>query len=112
MVQTIIGSDCFPVRSTTARSKPKPSRTTAHWRIFLEVNLMPGAIAPWSFSGMAMSIPKRMAMTGPPTMGKKVPRIHAGMAMTKHSAKPFPLVFKNFMGCFSLSQDKLNHITG
>ena len=43
IVLRIIGSDCTPVRPMTARFMPKPSRITAHWSIFLDVNLMPAS---------------------------------------------------------------------
>ena len=78
MVHTMMGRDCRPVWRTTVRSRPKPSRITAHWRIFLEVNLIPGAILPWSFRGTAMSIPRRMAITGPPTHGEEGPQKPGG----------------------------------
>ena len=95
MVQTMMGRDCLPVFSTTVKSRPNPRSTTAHCSTFLEVNLMPGAIRPWFFRGMAISMPRRMAMTGPPTMGKKVPKIQAGTAMARHRAIPRLLVLKN-----------------
>jgi hypothetical protein len=41
MVHTMIGSDCAPVLTTTARSMPKPSSTTAAWSTYLDVHLMP-----------------------------------------------------------------------
>ena len=46
MVQTMMGRDSFPVCHTTLRLSPKPSRITAHCRIFLEVNLTPLSTAP------------------------------------------------------------------
>lgn len=64
---------------------------------------MPGAIDPFSFRGMARSIPKRIAMTGPPMIGKSVPKIQAGMAMIRHSKMPRPLVVRNFIAILSLS---------
>ena len=42
-------------------------------------------------------------MTGPPMMGKSVPKIQAGMAMTRHSKMPRPLVVRNFIAILSLS---------
>ena len=41
IVDRMIGSDVRPTLPTVARFSPKPSRTTALCRIFLDVNAMP-----------------------------------------------------------------------
>lgn len=43
IVLTMIGRDCRPVSRMTVRFMPNPSRITAHWRIFFEVNLIPAS---------------------------------------------------------------------
>ena len=88
MVQTMMGKDCFPVSSTTLRFRPKPSSTTAVWRIFLEVKPTPGLQAAPGVQNRAMTIPMTMENTGPPMTGTSLPSSHEGTAMARHTAMP------------------------
>ena len=93
IVLRIIGSDCTPVRPMTARFMPKPSRITAHWSIFLDVNLMPASNGARFFRSSPTVIPSRMEITGPPTMANFRPSSHAGIAITRHKSNPLSFSF-------------------
>ena len=97
MVHTMIGSDCFPVCKMTPRFIPNPSRTTAVCRIILEVHLIPDSAFPLFVHTKVISIPARIAMTGPPTTGNVFPRSQEGTAITKQTSIPFRFFFKKFM---------------
>ena len=92
MVQTMMGSELAPTLAICPRLRPKPSRTTAYCKIFLEVYLMPGAAA----SAMAVrprracpiAMPIRMAKTGPPMTSNLLPSNHAGTDIASASATP------------------------
>ena len=73
----------------TPRSMPNPRSTTAHWRIFLDVNVIPGAKLFLSFQNTVVTIPATMAMTAPPITGNIFPRNQDGTAMTRQSSSPF-----------------------
>lgn len=88
MVQMMMGRDCFPVCRITPRFIPNPSRTTAVCKMILEVHLIPDSAFPLLTHTNVMSIPTRIAMTGPPTTGKAFPRSQDGTAMTKHTRIP------------------------
>ena len=72
---------------------------TAHWRIFLEVNLIPEAKGAFSFRNSARSIPNKIAMTAPPMRGKRRPRNQEGTARSRQSRRPFPLVLIHSIRC-------------
>lgn len=110
MVPIIIGSDCNPVATITFKFNPKPKKTIAVWRIYLEVKLIPVEISPLSFhnyllwrNGLCNSsveisplsfhnrdiiIPRIIAMIGPPMMGNAFPNIHDGIAKAKQITTP------------------------
>ena len=88
MVQMMMGRDCFPVCSTTFRFRPKPSSTTAVWRIFFEVKPTPGLQAAPGVQSRAMTMPMTMENTGPPMTGTSLPSSHEGTAMARHTAMP------------------------
>ena len=90
MVAMIMGRDCAPVESTAPRFMPKPSRMTAHWRIFLDVKAMPLLYGVLSLMNRVMIMPAKMAITGPPMMGNCFPRSQDGTAIIAHSSKPRP----------------------
>ena len=98
MVLMIIGRDCFPISSITVRSMPKPSRITAHWRIFFEVNFMPGSKLPLSLKNTVTAMPAMMAKMAPPMTGKSFPRYHDGKAMSRHNRIPRIFFFIKFIG--------------
>ena len=93
IVATIMGSERAPTRAIWERLRPKPNRITAYCKIFLEVNLIPGANgnAASSLINSASTIPMRMAKTGPPITSKRLPKNHAGRAISRHSATPLQL---------------------
>ena len=93
IVLRIMGSDCTPVLPMTVRFMPKPSRMTAHWRIFFEVNLIPASNGARFFRKMPTTMPSRMEMTGPPTTANFRPSSHAGAAMTMQSSSPLIFSF-------------------
>ena len=97
IVHTMIGRDCFPVCRITPRFIPNPSSTTAVCKIILEVHLIPGSAFPLLVHTSVISIPARIAMTGPPITGKAFPRSHDGTAITKQTSIPFRFFFKKFM---------------
>ena len=68
--------------------RPKPSSTTAVWRIFLEVKPTPGLQAAPGVQNRAMTIPMTMENTGPPMTGTSLPSSHEGTAMARHTAMP------------------------
>ena len=88
MVERMMGSDCFPLAKISERFMPKPSSTTAYCNTFLEVNATP--LWHQSLRGITsvMTMPIRMANTGPPTTGSHCPSAQAGSAMKRHSAMP------------------------
>ena len=88
MVHTMIGSDCAPVLTTTARSMPKPSSTTAAWSTYLDVHLMPRSAAPLRVQTSATTMPASIAKTAPPTTGTARPASHEGMAMARQASMP------------------------
>ena len=90
MVHTIIGKDCLPVSTITLRFSPKPKRITAHCRIFLEVNLIPGSKLPFSLKKSVTTMPAKIAITAPPIIGNALPANQDGIASAIHSSKPFP----------------------
>ena len=102
IVLRIIGSDCTPVCPMTVRFMPKPSRMTAHWRIFFEVNLMPASNGARFLRNMPTIMPSRMDITGPPTTANLRPSSHAGTAIARHSSSP--LIFSFIAGNFFLSE--------
>lgn len=97
IVHTMIGRDCFPVCRITPRFIPNPSSTTAVCKIILEVHLIPGSAFPLLVHTSVISIPARIAMTGPPITGKAFPRRHDGIAITKQTSIPFRFLLKKFM---------------
>lgn len=97
IVETMIGRDCAPSLRISAKFMPKPSSTTAHCRIFLEVKLIPGWKESFLLIKSASTIPIRIANTGPPTTGRSLPRKNAGKAITRHKIIPLQFVFKNFI---------------
>ena len=95
IVEQIIGSDCMPVFATTAKSSPNPSRITAHCRTFFDVNLIPTSKAVLSLTKRVTIIPIIIANTGPPTIGKSLPRKKEGIAMTSENKIPFAFFLMN-----------------
>ena len=73
IVLMIIGRDCFPVCKITPRFMPNPSRTTAVCKIILDVHLIPDSAVPFSVQKQVITIPARIAMTGPPITGNAFP---------------------------------------
>ena len=74
MVERMTGSDCRPTWAIWPKFRPKPSRMTAYWRIFFEVNCTPLASACGRLRhASAMHMPSRMPKTGPPTTGNARP---------------------------------------
>ena len=88
IVQTMIGSDCFPVSKMTPRFRPNPSSTTAVCKMILDVHLIPAAALPLSLQKSAISMPNNMESTGPPIIGNALPSSHAGTAMPKQTKMP------------------------
>ena len=88
MVARMMGRDCLPFSRTTDKFMPKPSKTTAYWRIFLDVNAIPGRKSSFPFINGAIAIPIKMAQTGPPTTGKSLPKNQAGMEMARQIRSP------------------------
>ena len=102
IVARMIGSDCFPVCRMTERFIPKPSKITAYCRIFLDTNVMPLCRADLSLTNNVMTIPRRIAKTGPPTIGKIFPKIQLGIAITRHNSTPFQFFLIKFIFITSL----------
>ena len=92
IVDIIIGSDCRPVSATTERFIPNPRSMTAHWSTFFDTNLIPFPKDVLSFRNIAMVMPARIAMTGPPMIGKRVPSMYAGIEMSKHRIMPLSML--------------------
>ena len=92
MVDRMMGRDWAPTLATLDRFMPKPSRTTASWSIFFEVKVMPARAWPCSFQNRAMTIPRRMANTGPPTTSKVLPKNQAGTAIHRQTRIPGPFL--------------------
>jgi len=103
MVPIIIGSDCFPVASITERFKPKPNRTTAYCKILFEVNLIPASNLLLFLINMVMIMPIKIAITGPPIIGKIFPSNHDGIAMIRQSNNPSQLLLIKFISCASFT---------
>src|SRR5574344_138875 len=108
MVTTMTGSDCLPFARIAEIFMPNPSRMTAYWSIFFEVNAMPPLSTSFFLSTRAMHMPKRIANTGPPTTGTSLPRKYDGVAITAQNTMP---------GTFSFSQvtnfiSDLRNVTG
>ena len=93
IVHTIIGSDCLPVWRMTPRFIPNPSSTTAVWRIILDVHLIPVSAFPLFFHTIVISMPARIAITGPPMIGNVLPRSQDGTAMIKQVNMPGSFFF-------------------
>jgi hypothetical protein len=93
MVVTIIGRDCSPIDMTTDKFIPKPSKITAYCKTFLEVNATPSVIFSLFLMNVARSIPMSIENTGPPTIGKSLPKYQAGTAIMRHNAMPRQFVF-------------------
>ena len=99
----MIGRDCAPVSITTLRFIPKPSRITAHCKIFLDTNLMPFSILPLSFRNKVTIMPAKMAITAPPMIGNCFPKNQEGMAMIIQTKMPHPFSFTNLLISYFLS---------
>ena len=97
MVHTIMGSDCLPVFKMTPRFKPKPSRTTAACRMYLEVKRIPASALPLFVQTIVSNMPPRMASTAPPISGKRFPSSHAGTASAKQTRIPGPVFLIPFI---------------
>ena len=71
MVVRMIGRLSAPTAAIWARFNPKPSRMTAYCSTFFAVKPMPSCTMPRAgcFHQRAMTMPMRMANTGPPTTG-------------------------------------------
>lgn len=95
IVSKMMGKDCFPVRIITLRFIPKPSSITAYCRIFFEVNRMPLTKGALFLINRLRVIPSKMAMTGPPIMGKYLPRMTQGIVISRHRKIPKKFCFKN-----------------
>ena len=91
IVLIIIGRDCFPVCKITPRFMPNPSRTTAVCKMIFEVHLIPDSAVPFSVQKQVITIPARIAMTGPPITGNAFPISQDGMAIKKQTR--IPLIF-------------------
>ena len=88
IVLMIIGRDCFPVCKITPRFMPNPSRTTAVCKIILDVHLIPDSAVPFSVQKQVITIPARIAMTGPPITGNDFPISQDGIAIRKQTRIP------------------------
>ena len=90
MVVRMIGRLSAPTAAIWARFNPKPSRMTAYCSTFFAVKPMPSCTMPRAgcFHQRAMTMPMRMANTGPPTTGSASPRNQQGMAMAAHRPTP------------------------
>ena len=92
MVETMMGSELAPTLAICPKLSPNPSKMTAYWRIFLEVYLMPGAAASATperlRSTCPITMPMRMAKTGPPMTSNRLPNNQAGTEITNVSATP------------------------
>ena len=99
IVLTIIGSDCFPVSTMTCRFKPKPSSTTAHCRIFFDVNLIPASNGALFLRNIAITMPAMIAITAPPIIGNMFPKNHDGTAMHRQIKIPFQFFVIKFIFC-------------
>ena len=58
---------------------------------------VPDSAFPLFVHTKVISIPARIAMTGPPTTGNVFPRSQEGTAITKQTSIPFRFFFKKFM---------------
>ena len=102
IVHIIIGSDCFPVCKITPRFMPNPKSTTAVCKMIFEVHLIPDSALPFSCQNKVMTIPARIAMTGPPITGNAFPSSHAGMAIRKQTKIPKKFFLIKFIVITSL----------
>ena len=88
IVERIIGKDCSPTLAISDKFMPKPSKITAYCKIFLEVKVMPPCNPDLSLINKVITIPARIANTGPPITGSSLPRYQQGNAITRHRASP------------------------
>ena len=84
----MIGRLCQPVARMTERFRPKPKKTTAVCRMYLDVKEIPLLTFVRSLRNWPATMPRRMEMIGPPMMGKVFPKNQDGRAMTRQSAMP------------------------
>ena len=102
IVDRIIGRLAAPTLAISDRFKPKPSSITAYCSTFFEVYVMPGCMLSGGRRMAVMTMPAKMANTGPPTMGRALPSSQQGMAISRHSAVP-GAIFLNIVIKTSLS---------
>ena len=88
IVHIIIGNDCTPVSTITLRLSPNPSKTTAHWRIFFDVNLIPASKSPLFLKNTVTTMPASIAITAPPIIGNCIPKNHDGIAIRRQRHIP------------------------
>ena len=67
---------------------PNPSRTTAVCKIILDVHLITDSAVPFSVKNQVITIPARIAMTGPPITGYDFPISQDGIAIGKQTRIP------------------------
>ena len=77
-------------------------KITAYCRIFLDTNVMPLCRADLSLTNNVMTIPRRIAKTGPPIIGKIFPKIQLGIAIIRHNSTPFQFFLIKFIFITSL----------
>ena len=99
----IIGSDWMPVASITFRFRPNPKNTTAVWRTYFDVKLIPSSYFSLLFHRTAIIMPNIIAIIGPPITGKWFPIISAGIAMIKHMMTP-GILFLNIVVTKTISK--------
>ena len=70
---------------------------TAYCKTFFETNLIPSANGAFYLINKVIIMPAKMAITGPPTIGKSFPRKYAGTAMTKERRIPLQFLIIKFI---------------
>lgn len=65
--------------------------------MIFDVNLTPGRTIPFIGKNMQISIPNKIAKTGAPIMGKRLPRYVEGSEIKRHNRMPRVLFFKKFI---------------
>jgi hypothetical protein len=69
---------------------PNPSNITAHCKTFFEINLIPLSNLDLSRIIRVITMPAKIAMTAPPTIGNTFPKNQDGIAIAKDNKIPNP----------------------
>ena len=89
IVAIIIGKDWIPVCKITFKFNPNPKRTTAAWRTYLDVKLIPSSNLSFLCHTSEINIPNMIAIIGPPITGNIFPNTKDGMAIIKQTITPY-----------------------